>query len=125
MAGYQLEFLVTPQQSNYPNPIVGPQEEQITSEVAEFLSKKAIQETQLLPECFVSQIFLVEKKDGARDRSEPETVKSVHESKTLQDGGPPPSSRPNSVRGLDDQTGPKGCISPGSHPPRSPEVPGV
>jgi len=38
----------------------------ITAEVAELLSKGAIVETQLCPDSYVSQIFLVEKKDGGQ-----------------------------------------------------------
>ena len=67
MAGYQLELLTTPYQTTYPHPMNGSKEQaQITREVAELLSKGTIQETQLLPESFVSQIFLVEKKDGGQ-----------------------------------------------------------
>ena len=68
VAGYQLELLAIPHQTTYPHPMNGSKEEQaqITREVAELLSKGAIQEAQLLPESFVSQIFLIEKKDGGQ-----------------------------------------------------------
>jgi len=39
---------------------------QITTEVAELLSKGAIVETQVTPESFISQLFLVEKKGGGQ-----------------------------------------------------------
>ena len=70
VAGYQLELSETPCQTSYPHPMRCSKEEQaqITTEVAELLAKGAIQETQLLPESFVSQIFLVEKKDRATDQ---------------------------------------------------------
>ena len=68
VAGYQLELVTTPHQTTYPHPMNGSKEEQaqVTREVTELPSKGAIQETQLLAESFVSQIFLVEKKDGGR-----------------------------------------------------------
>ena len=68
VAGYQLELLAIPHQTTYPHPMNGSKEEQaqITREVAELLLKGAIQEAQLLPESFVSQIFLVKKKDGGQ-----------------------------------------------------------
>ena len=58
----------TPCQTSYPHPMMVSKEEQaqITIEVVGLLAKGAIQETQLLPESFVSQIFLVEKKDGGQ-----------------------------------------------------------
>ena len=68
VAGYQIELSKTPCQTSYPHPMMGSKEEQaqITTEVAGLLAKGAIQKTHLLPESVVSQIFLVEKKDGGQ-----------------------------------------------------------
>ena len=56
VAGYQPELSETPCQTSYPHPMMVSKEEQaqITTEVAGLLAKWAIQETQLLPESFVS-----------------------------------------------------------------------
>ena len=47
------------------------------------------------------------------------------ESRTFQDGGPSPPSRPPTTRGLDGQNGPEGCIPTGSHSPRPPTTPNI
>ena len=68
VGGYQLDLLRTPHQYQVPNRIKSTRENSslVTLEVTELLSKGAIVETQLTPHSFVSQIFLVEKKDGGR-----------------------------------------------------------
>ena len=66
VGGYQLDLLRTPHQYQVPNMIKSTRENSslVTLEVTGLLSKGAIVETQLTPHSFVSQIFLVEKKDG-------------------------------------------------------------
>ena len=68
VGGYQLDLLRTPHQYQVPNQIKTSQENSslVTLEVTELLSKGAIVETQLTPHSFISQIFLVEKKDGGQ-----------------------------------------------------------
>ena len=68
VGGYQLDLLRTPHQYQVPNQIKTTQENSslVTLEVTELLSKGAIVETQLTPHSFISQIFLVEKKDGGQ-----------------------------------------------------------
>ena len=68
VAGYQLELTTTPYQVHVPQQIKCSLESkaQITTEVLELLAKGAIVETQLTQQNFVSQIFLVEKKDGGQ-----------------------------------------------------------
>ena len=68
VAGYQLDLISTPCQTHMPHQIQTTVENAtlITAEVAELLSKGAIVETQLSPDSYVSQIFLVEKKDGGQ-----------------------------------------------------------
>ena len=68
VAGYQLELTTTPYQAHVPHQIrCSPENKvQITTEVQELLDKGAILETQLTPQNFVSQIFLVEKKGGGQ-----------------------------------------------------------
>ena len=68
VAGYQLELTTTPYQTQVPHQIrCSPENKgQITTEVQELLDKGAIRETQLTPQNFVSQIFLVEKKGGGQ-----------------------------------------------------------
>ena len=64
--GYHIEFTTTPQQHCVPPKIHTSEEKcsQIAREVRELLSKGAIEETQLEPGSFISQIFLAEKKGG-------------------------------------------------------------
>ena len=66
VAGYQLDLISAPCQTHLLNQIQTTKMNAtlITAEVAELLSKGAIRETQPSPENYVSQIFLVEKKDG-------------------------------------------------------------
>ena len=68
VGGYQLDLLRTPHQYQVPNMIKSTRENSslVTLEVTGLLSKGAIVETQLTPHSFVSQIFLVEKKDGGQ-----------------------------------------------------------
>ena len=68
VAGYQLDLISAPYQSRMPQQIQTTTENAtlITAEVAELVSKGAIVETQLSPDSYVSQIFLVEKKDGGQ-----------------------------------------------------------
>ena len=68
VGGYQLDLLRTPHQYQVPNQIKTTRENSslVTLEVTELLSKRAIVETQLTPHNFISQIFLVEKKDGGQ-----------------------------------------------------------
>ena len=68
VAGYQLDLISAPYQSHMPQQIQTTTENAtlITAEVAELVSKGAIVETQLSPDSYVSQIFLVEKKDGGQ-----------------------------------------------------------
>ena len=65
---YQLDLVRSPYQPQIPNQIKTTQENStlVTLEVMEMLSKGAIVETQLTQDSFVSQIFLVEKKDGGQ-----------------------------------------------------------
>ena len=57
-----------PYQARVPHSIRCPPENmpQITTEVMELINKGTIVETQVTPQSFISQIFLAEKKDGAR-----------------------------------------------------------
>ena len=68
VGGYQLDLIRSPYQPQVPNQIKTSQENStlVTLEVMELLSKGAIVETQLTPDSFVSQIFLVEKKGGGQ-----------------------------------------------------------
>ena len=68
VGGYQLHLLRTPHQYQVPNMIKTTLDNSslVTLEITELLSKGAIVETQLTPHSFVSQIFLVEKKDGGQ-----------------------------------------------------------
>ena len=65
VAGYQLELTETPIQARVPHQIkCSPESKsQVTLEVLELLSKGAVVETQASPRSYLSQIFLVEKKD--------------------------------------------------------------
>ena len=53
---------------------------------------------------------------GSEASDQSEGPQSVCEARALQDGGPPPSPRSSSTRGLDDKDGPKGCLPAGSNP---------
>ena len=113
MANYQLELLGTPCQTSYSYLIMGSKEKQaqIITEVAKLLGKSAIQETQLLPKSFVSQTFLVEKKDGGqRPVVNLKCLNQFMRVEHFKDGEAPTPSRPYSSRRLDDQTGPERCI---------------
>ena len=68
VAGYQLELTTTPYQAHVPHQIrCSPENKvQITTEVQELLDKGVILETQLTPQNFVFQIFLVEKRGGGQ-----------------------------------------------------------
>ena len=68
VAGHQLDLTSPPRQAHVPQQIQTTTENAtlITVEVAELLSKGAIVETQLSPNSYVSQIFLVEKKGGGQ-----------------------------------------------------------
>ena len=66
--GYQLELIQTPWQSK-PMPEINSSAEEkgkISEEIKELLSKGAIVETTISQKSFVSQIFLVEKKEGGK-----------------------------------------------------------
>ena len=77
--------------------------------------KGAIIETQVVQQSFVSQIFLVEKKDGGQ---RPEVPETVCENRALQDGGSPPAPRPASSTGLDGEVRPEGCLPSGPNSPK-------
>ena len=68
VAGYQLDLINAPCQTHMPHQIQTSTENAtlITAEIAELLSKRAIVETLLSPDNYLSQIFLVEKKDGGQ-----------------------------------------------------------
>ena len=68
VGGYQLDLIRTPHQYQVPNQIKTTQENSslVILELTELLSKGAIVETQLTPHSFVSQLFLVEKKDDGQ-----------------------------------------------------------
>ena len=68
VGGYQLELTSVPHQAHVPHQIKCSPESmaQITTEVQELLVKGAIVKTQLTQQNYVSQIFLVEKKDGGQ-----------------------------------------------------------
>jgi len=68
VAGYQLELTEVPTQARTPHMIKCSLESknQITTEVLELLTKGAIVETIDSPRNYLSQIFLVEKKDGGQ-----------------------------------------------------------
>ena len=68
MAGYQLELLGAPYQARHsPQMRVSLEHQaQISAEVTKLLSKCAIIEPRLSSDQFVSQLFLVEKKDGGQ-----------------------------------------------------------
>ena len=68
MAGYQLELVGVSYQATHPPPtrISLENQAQISAEVSELLSKGAITETRVSTDQFVSQLFLVEKKDGGQ-----------------------------------------------------------
>ena len=68
VAGYQLELLGVPYQARHPPPtrVSLENQAQISAEVSELLSKGAITETRVSTDQFVSQLFLVEKKDGGQ-----------------------------------------------------------
>ena len=68
VAGCQLDLANAPYQTHRPHQIQTTAENAtlITAEVQELLTKGAIVETQLSPHNYVSQIFLVEKKDGGQ-----------------------------------------------------------
>jgi len=94
------------------------------SEVRELLSKGAVIETSPSPGSFVSQIFLEEKKGGGTETGhKPEG--SQCETRAFQNGGSPHSPRPHPTRGLDDKTGPEGCLSSGTNSHRSSTSPPV
>ena len=66
MASYQLEMLGVPYQTRHPPKMRVSLENraQISVKVTELVSKCTITETGVSPDQFVSQLFLVEKKDG-------------------------------------------------------------
>ena len=68
VGGYQLELTSTPHQTRVPHQIRCSPENmaQISTEVTDLINKGAIIETQVVQQSFVSQIFLVEKKDGGQ-----------------------------------------------------------
>ena len=84
----------------------------ISQEVLELLEKGAIVEAQLTQGSFVSQIFLVEKKEGGlKTGSQPQEPQLLHTNGALQDGGAPHPARPDPVSGLDDKDGSERCLS--------------
>ena len=119
VAGYQLELTTTPYQTHVPHQIrCSPENKvQITTEVQELLDKGAILETQLTPQNFVSQIFLVEKKGGGQRpvinlKGLNQFVKTEHfkMERALQDGRPSPTPRFLTATRLDGKDGSEGCI---------------
>ena len=65
-----IEFTDTPHQSHIPQQVHILEElySQVAEEIAGLLNKGAIEEVQLGPESFISQPFLVKKKDGDSDQ---------------------------------------------------------
>ena len=118
MGGYQLELTSTPHQARVPHQIRCPPENmaQITTEVRELINKGAIVETQVTPQSFVSQIFLVEKKDGGQRpvvnlKCLNRYVKTEHKMEGLH-------LLPDLLQVLDGEVGPEGCLPPGPNSPR-------
>ena len=68
IVGYKSDLIQTPHQGNRPAVLRHNQIDQtlITEEVQELLTKQAIRESQLSPNSFISQLFLVEKKGGGQ-----------------------------------------------------------
>jgi len=87
--GYQLELVQTPRQLR-PMPTKNCSIEQkamITKEVKELLAKGSVVESIPSQEGFVSQIFLVEKREGTEAGNKPEGTQQVCEARTFQNGG--------------------------------------
>jgi len=125
VAGYQLELTAPPHQVRVPHQIRCSPESmaQISTEVPQLLMKGAITETHITPQSFVSQIFLVEKKDGGQlARNKPEVSQSLCENRALQDKRPPSSPRSTSATGLDGEAGLEGCLPSDSNSPRPPDI---
>jgi len=122
--GYYIEFTTTPQQHRVPSEIHTSEARcsQVAGEVTELLSKGAIEETQLLPGSFISQIFMVEKKGGG--------YRPVVNLKELNHFIKPEHFKmeglhllPSPTTGrLHGETGPQGCIPSGPNSPRPPQI---
>ena len=77
-------------------------------------------------ESFVSQIFLVEKKEGGTEKSsEPQGSQQLHKNGAFQDEGVAYPSRPDSSSGLDDKIRPEGCLPSDTDVSKSPVLPPV
>ena len=120
ISGYELELTQTPWQAK-PMPQIKcstQEQEMISQEVKELLAKGAIIETTLSKESYVSQIFLVEKKEGGTEAgNKPEEPQYLHTSKPLPNGGSVYPSRSHPSSGLDDKNGLEGCLPSGTNPP--------
>ena len=112
--GYTIPFHKIPQQKNIPNSPKLNQEEKILvqKKIREMLNKGAIAEiANHLEGEFMSNLFLMEKKDGGESTSNKlETPKSVHTLPALQDGGFALSSKYSEEGRLHVQTGFEACV---------------
>ena len=125
IVGYKLDLIQTPYQGSRPAVLRHNQIDQtlITEEVQELLAKQAIRESQLSPNSFISELFLVEKREWAKASGQSEGSKQFCALRALQDGRPPLSPGPDSDRGLYDQARSERCISPDPNPSGSPTSP--
>ena len=126
--GYKLDLLQTPHQGRRSAVLHHSLTDQalITEEVQELLAKQAIKKTQISPNSFISQLFLVEKKGGGPETScQPESSEQFRAIRTLQNGRPPHSPGSDSDRGSHDQTRSERCISSDPNTSGSPTSPPI
>uniref|UniRef100_A0A1X7SYX3 Reverse transcriptase domain-containing protein n=1 Tax=Amphimedon queenslandica TaxID=400682 RepID=A0A1X7SYX3_AMPQE len=106
VSGYKIDFITEPCQLKLPNPsqLNQHQQEVVSEEITEIISKGAISELQTTPEPgngFFSTLFLVQKKDGGqRPVINPKEVKLFRECSPHQDGGISHTQKPTQKRGL-------------------------
>ena len=74
---------------------------------------------------FLSQIFLVPKKDGLQTSNQPETSEPTHGASLFQDGEPSNDERSVTTRRPDGFNGLERCLSVGDNLRGPPEIPAV
>ena len=114
VTGYEIEFTSEPHQRQrpYPSQLNQSQQELVSQEITEMISKGAVTELQTPPEGgFFSTLFLVPKKDGGqRPVINLKNLNAFTNAPTLQNGGDPYPQEPAPKRGLASKSRPEGRL---------------
>ena len=107
--GFHLPLVAQPVQSSIPSQMHFPPKQQslISMEVEGMLEKQAISVVQPNKDSFISQIFVIPKKDGGYHPVGPE---QVHSRRTFQDGGLSHGEESSRAQGLDGKDRLERCL---------------